>query len=242
MNADKRNRPLALFVTGTDTGIGKTRVAAGLLCAARRAGWSTAGLKPVASGCEETPDGLRNDDALALQSQTTLALTYEQINPVSLRAAIAPHVAARQEGRRITAERLEGLCRAVLMQRAGLTVIEGAGGWEVPLSDRQRFPDLVRRLETPVVLVVGVRLGCINHAVLTARAILADGLPLAGWVANCIDPAMAEVDATVETLHNLIPAPCLGVLPQDEAAGAEQVADYLDLTALGDVDLAGNRR
>lgn len=232
MIAGDRKRALALFVTGTDTGVGKTRVSAGLLCAARRAGWTTAGVKPVASGCEESPEGLRNEDALALQAQTTLALEYEQINPVSLRAAIAPHVAARREGRRITAERLEGMCRAVLMQRAGLTVIEGAGGWEVPLSERQRFPDLVRRLELPVVLVVGVRLGCINHAVLTARAILADGLPLAGWVANLIDPAMAESDATVDTLHTLIPAPCLGVLPRDEEAGPEQVADHLDLAAL----------
>lgn len=232
MTAGDHNRPLALFVTGTDTGVGKTRVSAGLLRAARRAGWSTAGVKPVASGCEETPDGLRNEDALALQAQTTLALEYEQINPVSLRAAIAPHVAARREGRRITAERLEGMCRAILMQRARLTVIEGAGGWEVPLSERQRFPDLVRRLEIPVVLVVGVRLGCINHAVLTARAVLADGLPLAGWVASLIDPGMAETDATVETLHTLIPAPCLGVLPWDEKAGPEQVADHLDLAAL----------
>lgn len=232
MNGGDQDRPLAVFVTGTDTGVGKTRVSAGLLCAARRAGWSTVGMKPVASGCEETPDGLRNEDALALRAQTSLALEYEQINPVRLRAAIAPHVAARQEGRRITAERLEGMCRAILMQRAGLTVIEGAGGWEVPLSERQRFPDLVRRLELPVVLVVGVRLGCINHAVLTARAILADALPLAGWVANLIDPAMAEADATVETLHTLMPAPCLGVLPRDDAAGPEQVADGLDLQAL----------
>lgn len=232
MNEGKRRVPLSVFVTGTDTGVGKTRVASGLLCAARLGGWRTAGMKPVASGCEQTREGLRNEDALALQAQTTVPLSYEQINPVALRPAIAPHVAAQQDGRRMTVERLEGFCRAVLMQGADLTVIEGAGGWDVPLNDRELYSDLVRKLGTPVVLVIGIRLGCINHAALTARAIRADGLPLAGWVANHVDPDMPESAATVACLHGLMRAPCLGELPWDEAAGPGQVAEQLMLERL----------
>ncbi|MGM0631733.1 MAG: dethiobiotin synthase [Pseudomonadota bacterium] len=233
MSDGARHRPpVTVFVTGTDTGVGKTRVAAALLCAARTAGWRTAGLKPVASGCEPTRDGLRNEDALALQAQTTLPLTYEQINPIALRAAIAPHVAAEKEGRRITVDRLDGLCRAVLMQRADLTVIEGAGGWDVPLNEQELYSDFVRRMALPVVLVVGLRLGCINHAVLTARAIRADGLYLAGWVANRMDPDMEEAGATLRTLRGLLRAPCLGELARDDGATPEEVARHLNLEAL----------
>ncbi len=232
MNTERRRSPVTVFVTGTDTGVGKTRVATALLCAARTNGWRTAGLKPVASGCELTQDGLRNEDALALQAQTTLPLAYEQINPIALREAIAPHVAAEKEGRRITVDRLDGLCRAVLMQRADLTVIEGAGGWDVPLNEREQYSDFVRRMGIPVVLVVGLRLGCINHAALTARAIRADGLPLAGWVANRLDPDMKEAGATLRTLQGLLRAPCLGELARDAKAGPGDVAVHLDLEAL----------
>lgn len=232
MSRTRTARPRSVFVTGTDTGVGKTRVAAALLCAARQAGLGTAAMKPLASGCRETAEGLRNEDALALQAQCTESLAYEQINPVALRAAIAPHVAAAQEGRRVTVQRLEGLARAVLMRRAGLTVIEGAGGWAVPLNERELFPELVQALHLPVVLVVGVRLGCISHALLTARAIQADGLPVAGWVASHLDPDMAEAKATVTTLRERLPGPCLGELPHAPQAGPEAVAACLDLAAL----------
>lgn len=232
MSRTQATRPRSVFVTGTDTGVGKTRVAAALLCAARQAGLGTAAMKPVASGCLETVDGLRNEDALALAAQCTESLVYEQINPVALRPAIAPHVAAAREGRRVTVQRLEGLAQAVLMRRADLTVIEGAGGWAVPLNERELFPELVQALQLPVVLVVGVRLGCISHALLTARAIHADGLPIAGWVASHVDPDMDEAEATVATLRDHLPGPCLGVLPHAPDASPEAVAASLDLTAL----------
>lgn len=203
-------RPFACFVTGTDTGVGKTLVTAALLQAARTQGLSTVGLKPVAAGCDDTPAGLRNDDAVLLQQHTSLPLTYEQINPVCLKQAIAPHIAAALEQRRVDASRLEGLCRGVLMQRADLTLIEGAGGWRVPISPRQYLSDLVRLLDVPVLLVVGIRLGCISHALLSAEAIRADGANLVGWIANEVDPQMPCIDENVSAVEERIGVPLLG--------------------------------
>src|SRR5690606_25919757 len=204
------NKPFACFITGTDTGVGKTLVTAALLCAARNGGLSTIGLKPVAAGCEQTPVGLRNEDALMLQQYTSLPLSYEQINPVALAQAIAPLIAAVIKQRRVDAARLEGLCRGALMQRADLTLIEGAGGWRVPISPRQYLSDLVRLLDIPVLLVAGVRLGCINHALLSAEAIRADGVRLLGWIANEVDPRMPSIDDNVRGIEERIDAPLLG--------------------------------
>lgn len=197
------------FVTGTDTGVGKSLVSAALLCAAQQRGLTTAGLKPVAAGCEETPVGLRNDDALLLHRYTSVPLLYEQISPVSLRLAVAPHIAAEQEEKRLDVSRLEGICRAAMLLRAGLTVIEGAGGWRVPLNSRHFLSDLARALNIPVILVVGIRLGCINHALLTAQAIHHDGVTLAGWVANVVDADMPFVDENIAAIESRIGAPCL---------------------------------
>ena len=136
----------AFFVTGTDTDCGKTLVAASLLAAARRQGFSTAGIKPVAAGCEQTPQGLRNSDAELLRAHTSLELSYEQVNPIALEPAIAPHIAAEAAGRRLSADRLVGFRRGVLMQRPDVAVIEGAGGWRVPLNDRETLADIARQL------------------------------------------------------------------------------------------------
>ncbi|HHX82361.1 MAG TPA: dethiobiotin synthase, partial [Pseudomonadaceae bacterium] len=172
------------FITGTDTDCGKTLVACALLRAAARAGYSTIGMKPVAAGATPGPDGLRNDDALRLQRAATLALPYEQVNPVCLSEAVSPHLAAAQAGTRIQVQRLAGFCQGVLMKRADLTLIEGAGGWRVPLNDREFLSDLPKGLQLPVILVVGLRLGCLNHALLSAEAIVRDGLQLAAWVST----------------------------------------------------------
>jgi len=226
-------KPFACFVTGTDTGVGKTLVTSALLCAARSEGLSTIGLKPVAAGCEQTPEGLRNEDALMLQQFTSLPLSYEQINPVALVQAIAPHIAAANEQRRVDATRLEGLCRGALMQRADLTLIEGAGGWRVPISPRQYLSDLVRLLDIPVLLVVGIRLGCINHALLSAEAIRADGARLLGWVANEVDPQMPCIDDNVRAIEERIDAPLvgrIGWLKGDEPVAA--AATCLDINRL----------
>lgn len=227
----------AYFVTGTDTDIGKTLVATALLAAARARGVTTLGLKPVAAGCHDSPEGLRNEDALALQSVSTLMpLPYQEVNPVALPAACSPHIAAREAGRRVTVSQLAGYCRYSLSRRAGLTLIEGAGGWRVPLNDRESLSLLARELQLPVILVVGMRLGCLNTALLTTEAILRDGLRLAGWVANEVDPAMAYLDDNIETLTRLLPAPCLGRLPWRPGQDAEAAAAYLDVASLLDAN------
>ncbi|WP_426414924.1 dethiobiotin synthase [Aestuariirhabdus sp. LZHN29] len=220
------------FIAGTDTDAGKTLVAGAILVAAQDAGLSTIALKPVAAGCEITDEGLRNSDALLLQKYMTQPLAYEQVNPVALTAAIAPHIAAEQEGRRLTVDRLVGLCRGAMMQRSELLVVEGAGGWRVPLNAREALSGVPVALNLPVILVVGMKLGCINHALLTVEAILRDGLPLAGWVANQIDPDMHCYQENLESLRQRIGAPCLGAIPHLPLPCAEQAAQYLDLTPI----------
>ncbi|OZY60116.1 dethiobiotin synthase [Pseudomonas lundensis] len=222
----------AYFITGTDTDVGKTTVAAGLLQAARAAGLSTAAGKPVASGCEATPEGLRNADALALMAQCTVALSYEEINPVAFEPAIAPHIAAREAGVALTVQALLKPMQRILNQQADFTLIEGAGGWRVPLSAQDSLSDVARGLGLPVILVVGVRLGCISHALLTAEAIAQDGLQLAGWVANIIDPKTSRLEENLATLAERLPAPCLGRVPKLKSPTAEAVAQYLQLDLL----------
>jgi len=222
----------AFFVTGTDTDVGKTLIAAGLIAAANARGLSTAAIKPVAAGCERTPAGLRNADALLLQSTMSLQLPYEQINPIALEPAIAPHIAAQQSGMKLNASRLAGICRGVLQLRADLTLIEGAGGWRVPLSERELLSRLPVELQMPVIMVVGMRLGCINHALLTAEAIARDGLQLAGWVANRCVPDMACYDENVATLKQFLRPPCLGEVPFLAEPTPQQVAAYLDCAPL----------
>ncbi|WP_165680044.1 dethiobiotin synthase [Metapseudomonas otitidis] len=222
----------AFFITGTDTEIGKTTIACGLLQAARHAGLSTAAAKPVASGCERTAQGLRNSDALGLLAGCSLPLRYEEVNPFPFEPAIAPHLAAREAGVQLDVEALAGPVSAVLARNADFTLVEGAGGWRVPLAGGENLSDLAVRLGLPVILVVGVRLGCINHAVLSAEAIQQDGLVLAGWVANIVDPATSRLEENLATLAERLPAPCLGRVPRLEVPSAEAVAAHLDLHPL----------
>ena len=221
------------FVTGTDTGVGKTMVSAAILEAARAAGLRTLAMKPIASGCDETPEGLRNEDALALQSAMTESLAYEVINPVALKPAIAPHVAAAQAGKTVTAQRLIGFCRGLQLRPADLMLIEGAGGWRVPLNERETYASLPRELGTPVILVVSLKLGCINHALLTAEAIRADGLVVAGWVANRAEAeTMSCEQETLDYLRSHMAAPCLGELPWLAEPDPVALASHLDLKYL----------
>ncbi|PTS83387.1 dethiobiotin synthase [Pseudomonas sp. HMWF032] len=222
----------AFFVTGTDTEIGKTTIAAGLLHAARLRGWSTAAAKPVASGCVRTADGLRNDDALALLGECTLALRYEEVNPLAFEPAIAPHLAAREVGVLLDVAALQVPVQAILDKQADFTLIEGAGGWRVPLSGQEALSDLAIALQLPVILVVGVRLGCINQALLTAEAILRDGLSLVGWVANLVDPHTSRLEDNLATLAERLPAPCLGYLPRLAEVTPAAVSGYLSLDLL----------
>jgi dethiobiotin synthetase len=221
----------AFFVTGTDTNVGKTLVAAGLLVAAKNKGLTTAALKPVAAGCEKTEEGLRNSDALLLQSVITQSLSYDQINPYALEAAIAPHIAAQQEKRSLSVDRLSGFCRGVLSS-ADFTLLEGAGGWRVPINPRETLADLAKNLQLPVIIVVGIRLGCINHALLTFEAIVRDGIPVVGWVANCVDADMPVLQENIDSLRTRLPVPCLGVVPFLADASPDVVASYFDAAEL----------
>lgn len=222
----------AYFIAGTDTDVGKTTIAAGLLHAARLQGLSTLGAKPVASGCSMTAKGLRNSDAQALSDESSIKLAYEEVNPFAFEPAIAPHVAAREANVALEVTVLAKAMRHVLEQGADFTLIEGAGGWRVPLSNHANLSDLAIALKLPVILVVGVRLGCINHALLSAEAIARDGLQLAGWVANVIEPRTSRLEENLASLAERLPAPCLGRVPKLKQATADAVAEHLQLDLL----------
>lgn len=224
----------AYFVTGTDTDAGKTLVTAGLLAAAREQGLTTLAIKPVAAGCERFPDGFRNDDAVKLMAQMTAPLSYEEVNPITLEPAIAPHIAAQQAGQPLMLDTLVTHCQTVLEQPAQLALIEGAGGWRLPLNESEYLSGLPQALGLPVILVVGMKLGCLNHALLTVEAIANDGVPLAGWVANRLDASMSCFDENLQTLRSRIKAPLLGVIPfLAEVEDKVQVAaSHLDIQSL----------
>ena len=214
------------FITGTDTGVGKTFVTCALLYTLKVQGIAAIGMKPIAAGGEMTPDGLNNEDVEALHLASVVKLQREDLNCYLLSEPIAPHIAAANEGIDIDLD--------VIRQRfdqladlADVVLVEGVGGFIVPLGDNINTADLAQDLDLPVILVVGMRLGCLNHALLTQEAILARGLTLAGWVANQIDPHMAELDANIEALEERIRAPLLGVIEWQKQPDAESV--FLDL-------------
>ncbi|MGR9074058.1 MAG: dethiobiotin synthase [Gammaproteobacteria bacterium] len=200
------------FVTGTDTGVGKTWCAVALMRHLKSRGMTVAGMKPVAAGCELRSGRLLNEDALLLQENASKRFPYEWVNPYAFALPVSPHIAAARSGQRIELEKIEyEFCR--LSHWAEAVVVEGAGGWRAPITDSESMEDLARMLKLPVVLVVSIRLGCINHAVLTNEAIVATGLPMAGWIANCTHPEMPEMQENIETLKRAIRSPPLGVLP-----------------------------
>jgi dethiobiotin synthetase len=214
----------AYFLTGTDTEIGKTFITCALLQRAARDGRRAAGLKPVAAGTDAQG---RNEDVEQIRAASNIVLPDEVINPYCFTAAIAPHIAAAEEGRRIEfAPILAARDRAV--QEAELVIVEGVGGFRVPLGSDGDSADLARALGLPVILVVGMRLGCISHALLSAEAIAARGLQLAGWVANRIDPAMARFEDNLATLRQRLPAPLLGCVPHDPTRDPAVAADFLE--------------
>jgi len=206
-----------IFVTGTDTGSGKTFASCALLRAWRAQGLRASGMKPVASGSVTTPQGLRNEDALALLAASDPAPAYADCNPYAYEPPIAPHVAAALADRPVALDVIIA-AHARIAAHCTRSVVEGVGGWLAPLSDTLMQADLVHALDLRVVLVVGVRLGCINHALLSARAIRADGCRLVGWIANRIDPHMAEADASIAAIGSRIEAPLLATLAWHEAA------------------------
>ncbi len=223
------------FITGTDTDVGKTWVAAGLLAALSAQGHVTAAMKPIACGCWDTPDGLRNDDAVLLMRHASLALPYAQVNPYAFAEPLAPHIAAARAGREIEIAPLKTIFDAI-HSRADYVIVEGVGGWQVPLNKRETTVDLALALDLPVILVVGMRLGCLNHALLSYDSIMGHGLTLAGWVANAIDPEFSELDENIQALCDRIMAPLLGIVPNLSDFDADRIARLLDIKSLVGLD------
>jgi dethiobiotin synthetase len=215
------------YVTGTDTDAGKTVASAALLHALRARGLRAVGMKPLASGCVHTADGWRNDDALALQAASDPRPRYGDVNPFALPRPVAPEFAAREAGVEVGLAPILA-AHARLAAQADFVLVEGVGGWLAPLAADLDQPGLVRALGVSVVLVVGMRLGCLNHARLSARAIAADGARLAGWLASEVDPAMALRDDNFEALRDRLPAPCLGRLHWSAAPDPAMLARALD--------------
>ncbi|HMY48929.1 MAG TPA: dethiobiotin synthase [Rhodocyclaceae bacterium] len=218
----------AYFITGTDTEIGKTFSTCALLHAARAQGLRALGMKPVAAGAEWVNGEFLNEDAARLRAAGSFDPGLALLNPYCLASPIAPHIAAREEGVRIEPARIR-TAFDTLRAQADLLLVEGVGGFRVPLGDDYDSADLARDLGLPVILVVGLRLGCINHALLSAEAIAARGLTFAGWIANRVDPAMLRVDENLAALQKGLPAPLLGVLPFREDRDAALAATALRL-------------
>ena len=219
------------FITGTDTGVGKTLIACALLHALARTGLSVVGMKPVAAGAVHSAEGLINDDVAQLRAASSVKAELALVNPYCFEPAIAPHIAAAQAGVTIDCARI-AQAHARLAAMADVVVVEGAGGFCVPLNSSENAADLAYYFGLPVILVVGVRLGCMNHALLTAQAIRARGLKLAGWIANRIDPAMPVAEENVTALAERLAAPLLGEIEFTVTPDPQHLAALLDLSNL----------
>lgn len=215
--------PKHVFVTGTDTEVGKTRISTGLIAVLQKQGLKAAGMKPVASGCDWVAGQWQNEDALAMIAQSNVSLPYSVVNPYAFEPAIAPHIAASQVNNEVSISEIKQQFEQIKSE-ADAVVVEGAGGWLVPLNQTETMADLAVALDLPVVLVVAIKLGCINHALLSIESIQQRGLRIAGWVANHLDaqPESAEI---IDTLKQHIAAPCLGVVP--ELLDGQSAADFL---------------
>lgn len=216
------------FIAGTDTSVGKTAIAAALIQKLAGDGSRVAGMKPVASGCRNTALGLRNEDAEILMAVSSVSLDYELVNPYAFAPAIAPHLAAYEAGQKIELEHVLD-CFERIAGSSDLVVVEGVGGWRVPLGRVITTEHMAKALNLPVILVVGMRLGCLNHALLTVDAIANAGMVLAGWVANRVDLHMERVDENIETLRQRIDAPLLGRIPYVQNFEPATIAQHLHL-------------
>lgn len=225
------HNPDGFFITGTDTGVGKTIIACALLYSFARQGKSVVGMKPVTAGCEDTPEGLRNGDVEQLIAASTIKAPRHMVNPYALKPPIAPHIAAQQAGIEIKPAVIK-MAFDELKKMADVVMVEGVGGFKVPLNRQQDSADLAGLLGLPVILVVGMRLGCLNHTLLTADAIEKCGLKLAGWVANCIDPHMVMLQENLRALEERLGGPPLGVFAFQPDLRPKELARELDIQSL----------
>jgi len=223
-------QPRPFFVTGTDTEVGKTLVSSALLRMARARGLECVGIKPIAAGCELEEGQFRNEDALELMDAAKSELAYEIVNPIALQPPIAPHIALKLVCREVRAAELARQCN--VGGEADFVLIEGAGGWLVPLNSNETIADFCIEIDADVILVVGMKLGCLNHALLTSAAIKDAGLNLAGWVANCMGPNMPFLEQNVETLIERLDAPHLGTVPHIENGNPAKATHYLRIDEL----------
>jgi len=223
---------MSYFVTGTDTGVGKTLVCCALLYGFAALGKSVIGMKPVAAGAIRSADGLVNDDVALLRAASNVEAPPQLVNPYCFEPPIAPHLAAEQAGVAIDIATIANAYRQ-LAAVADIVIVEGVGGFCVPLNHNEDSADLAQRLGLPVILVIGLRLGCLNHALLTAQAIRAKGLQLVGWIANCIDPALAAADENVAALTDRLAAPLLGKVKFAVAPDPQRIAALIALSRLG---------
>lgn len=221
----------SIFITGTDTAVGKTLAATALMHALRKCGKQVAGFKPVSAGCKTTSEGLRNDDAVQLQQAASAMLPYELVNPYAFEPPIAPHIAAQEQGIEISLDRIVD-CHERLANQADVVIIEGAGGWLVPLNHTQTMADVARSIASKVIMVVDMKLGCLNHALLTAGSIADSGMTLDGWIANSTKPRMSMYEQNLDTLVTRLNAPLLAQIDFAEAINPAMAMGTLDLDTL----------
>lgn len=221
------------FIAGTDTGVGKTWVSCALLKAAIAAGKQAVGLKPIAAGADIRLDGsLENEDAVALKRISNIDIPVRALNPICVPEPLSPHIAADRANVKLSVASTIKQMSAGLNLDADLCLIEGAGGWRVPINNRETMADLARCLNIPVILVVGMRLGCLNHAMLSVEAIERDGLKLHGWIANVIDPDMSALNENVATLNRHLTAPLLARLPHSQNFDVVEASKNIDISKL----------
>ncbi len=220
-----------LFITGTDTDVGKTTVALGLIAALREKGLRVGVMKPVSAGCEQTSDGLRNEDAVLLMQQASVDLPYEIVNPYAFEPAVAPHIAAAEAGITIDIELIRE-CYLKIAEEVEVVIVEGAGGWLVPINENETMADVVKNLSLDVITVVGIRLGCLNHALLTSQSIASSGLNHRGWIANHLSASTESAAENINTLRARIQAPLLDEIPYMEDKSLVMMSDYFDTSCV----------
>jgi dethiobiotin synthetase len=214
------------FITGTNTSVGKTVVSAALLIALARHKFKTVAIKPIATGCLLTPSGLRNDDALMLQKYATHKIEYAQINPFAFADPIAPHIAAAKTGTELTTAGVLAKIKNTLSSNVDYVVIEGVGGLYVPLNTKETMADFIKAINYPVLLVVGIELGCINHALLTLECLHKANITIAGWIANVIDPEIKYINENIESIKQRVKPPLFGIIPYQHKLDLNAVASY----------------
>ncbi len=220
-----------IFITGTDTDVGKTTISLGLIAALQDKGLSVGVMKPVSAGCELTGEGLRNEDAVLLMQQASTDIPYDIVNPYAFEPAVAPHIAAAEAGVEID---IEVICQCYLKiaEKVDVVIVEGAGGWLVPVNEKETMADVVKALSLDVITVVGIRLGCLNHALLTSQSIEANGLTHRGWIANNLSRDNKKAKENINALHARISAPCLGEIKFNETADSNVIASQLNIDQL----------